>query len=90
MLPWSWFGVVIGLGIAILSRLGGGDVKVALTLGGLVGPLVMSSVFIFALGLSVTLLIGQRRGWHQWNVQRWPLVPFLVVPACAMVLLGVR
>jgi Flp pilus assembly protein protease CpaA len=88
MLVWSWWGAGVGLVLAGIAGVAGGDLKLVIVLGGLSTPFIIMSACGIAFLLSVVFLVADRIGWcpPRWRVFTWPLSPFLAVPTCVMVL----
>ena len=89
MLYWSWYGAAMGLLLALVAKIAGGDLKLVIVLGGLSGPLIISIACGSAFIVALTILIADRRRWlpYSWRVALWPMGPFIAGPVCAMVLL---
>lgn len=84
---WSWLGLVLGLTVPMVADLPLGDVWVGAMLGGWLGVTGTLLVWTFALSCGLGAWIGYREGWWAWPGD-WPFTPFVLVPACAIVLTG--
>lgn len=85
LISWSPLGAVIGLGLAYVADVPLGDLAVSAMLGAWIGVEALLVTWIIA-------TVGGIMVWTAWADHRidwpgeWPFTPFLLVPACAIVL----
>lgn len=82
---WSWLGLLAGGAIPVVAGLPLGDVWVGAMLGGWLGLTGTIGVWFVALVAGLVVWIGYHEGWWAWPGD-WPFTPFVLLPACAIVL----
>lgn len=77
---WSWWGIMLGAALPMLSGLPIGDVWVGAMLGSWIGLTGIVFAWTFAHGAGIMLWCCYQYGVIGWPGD-WPFTPFVIIPA---------